>query len=600
MKRGCCGLARRRARAVAGVPLAPPSRPVRAAPPRAATRPPTRHARRPCRDDGHRKPTPATTTAGRGDVPAGASASRGVRVGGLERRRGDRRRRAARSRGRCASSSTARASQLQPARSSRPPYVDGAVGTRAARRARRERRPRRLGPRRRRARRRRAAREAVRPRGAATRALSLRDGRAVHHAASVAGRRLDRATLVARDRARADARTRACRCASRRRRSSRAVTARQLGPVIVINRGPNRLSLFKRHRARGAVRRRDRPGDLPDAGRPLPHRRQVDEPVVVPADVRRRGRSGLKPVPPGPGNPLGTRWMGLSAPGVGIHGTPDPARSATASRTAASGCRSRGRVAVRPRRRRHDRLHRLMRGRCALRPPRSPSCSALLGAARLGRRALGGSKVAQRGRRRARSSPRRRSRGRASTRAGSSASRRCAGRSSCSTSGRRTARRASTRRRTLAAAAERWAGKDVVFLGVDEHDLRGPALKFMRPLRHHVPDRQRRRARSIGHYGVTGYPETFFIDRRGRVVPPHIGIGPVVDAATELDAGIRQRARVDVRLARCVVAALALALARRRRSRASSTRRRASSRPSSSARRATRRSTSRPRRSRSR
>jgi lipoprotein-anchoring transpeptidase ErfK/SrfK len=34
---------------------------------------------------------------------------------------------------------------------------------------------------------------------------------------------------------------------------------------------------------------------------------------------------GLKPIPPGPGNPLGTRWMGLSAPGVGIHGTPDDA-----------------------------------------------------------------------------------------------------------------------------------------------------------------------------------------------------------------------------------------------------------------------------------
>ena len=33
----------------------------------------------------------------------------------------------------------------------------------------------------------------------------------------------------------------------------------------------------------------------------------------------------LKPVPPGPGNPLGTRWMGLSAPLVGIHGTPDAA-----------------------------------------------------------------------------------------------------------------------------------------------------------------------------------------------------------------------------------------------------------------------------------
>jgi lipoprotein-anchoring transpeptidase ErfK/SrfK len=34
---------------------------------------------------------------------------------------------------------------------------------------------------------------------------------------------------------------------------------------------------------------------------------------------------GLKPVPPGPDNPLGTRWMGLSVPGVGIHGTDEPA-----------------------------------------------------------------------------------------------------------------------------------------------------------------------------------------------------------------------------------------------------------------------------------
>ncbi|MSO95199.1 MAG: hypothetical protein EXQ81_05315 [Thermoleophilia bacterium] len=31
-----------------------------------------------------------------------------------------------------------------------------------------------------------------------------------------------------------------------------------------------------------------------------------------------------KPIPPGPGNPLGTRWMGLSAPNVGIHGTSSP------------------------------------------------------------------------------------------------------------------------------------------------------------------------------------------------------------------------------------------------------------------------------------
>jgi lipoprotein-anchoring transpeptidase ErfK/SrfK len=42
-----------------------------------------------------------------------------------------------------------------------------------------------------------------------------------------------------------------------------------------------------------------------------------------------------KPVPPGPGNPLGTRWMGISAPGVGIHGTPD---AASIGYSASHGC----------------------------------------------------------------------------------------------------------------------------------------------------------------------------------------------------------------------------------------------------------------------
>ena len=44
---------------------------------------------------------------------------------------------------------------------------------------------------------------------------------------------------------------------------------------------------------------------------------------------------GLSPVPPGPGNPLGTRWMGLSAAGVGIHGTPD---AASIGYSASHGC----------------------------------------------------------------------------------------------------------------------------------------------------------------------------------------------------------------------------------------------------------------------
>jgi lipoprotein-anchoring transpeptidase ErfK/SrfK len=45
--------------------------------------------------------------------------------------------------------------------------------------------------------------------------------------------------------------------------------------------------------------------------------------------------AGEKPIPPGPGNPLGTRWMGISSPGVGIHGTPD---AASIGYSASHGC----------------------------------------------------------------------------------------------------------------------------------------------------------------------------------------------------------------------------------------------------------------------
>lgn len=34
--------------------------------------------------------------------------------------------------------------------------------------------------------------------------------------------------------------------------------------------------------------------------------------------------AGLEPVPPGGSNPLGTRWIGTSAPAIGMHGTPNP------------------------------------------------------------------------------------------------------------------------------------------------------------------------------------------------------------------------------------------------------------------------------------
>ncbi|MFP3868685.1 MAG: L,D-transpeptidase family protein [Desulfobacteraceae bacterium] len=49
---------------------------------------------------------------------------------------------------------------------------------------------------------------------------------------------------------------------------------------------------------------------------------------VVPTSIQRemeaKGREVLTSVPPGPSNPLGSYWMAISAPGVGIHATPRP------------------------------------------------------------------------------------------------------------------------------------------------------------------------------------------------------------------------------------------------------------------------------------
>jgi cytochrome c biogenesis protein CcmG, thiol:disulfide interchange protein DsbE len=96
--------------------------------------------------------------------------------------------------------------------------------------------------------------------------------------------------------------------------------------------------------------------------------------------------------------------------------------------------------------------------------------------------------------------------------------------------------------------AKKWAGKDVVFVGVDEQDLSGPATKFMQRFDITYPVISDD-GPLIGHYGVSGYPETFFIDKRGRVIPlpPNKSgqVGHIVGPATPelLDLGIRTAMR---------------------------------------------------------
>jgi lipoprotein-anchoring transpeptidase ErfK/SrfK len=102
------------------------------------------------------------------------------------------------------------------------------------------------------------------------------------------------------------------------------VTRRSLSsPVIVIHRESKRLRLYRGMRLWRnfgiAVGQASYPTPLGRFEIIVMHR----YPWWFPPDSD--WARGAAPVPPGPGNPLGTRWMGLSSPGVGIHGTPDPA-----------------------------------------------------------------------------------------------------------------------------------------------------------------------------------------------------------------------------------------------------------------------------------
>jgi lipoprotein-anchoring transpeptidase ErfK/SrfK len=94
-------------------------------------------------------------------------------------------------------------------------------------------------------------------------------------------------------------------------------------PVIVIHRGINRLFFYNGTRL---VRVFPVATGQPAWPTPLGHFEigvKQKNPWWYPP-TQDSWAAGAKPIPPGPGNPLGTRWMGLSAPGVGIHGTSEP------------------------------------------------------------------------------------------------------------------------------------------------------------------------------------------------------------------------------------------------------------------------------------
>ncbi len=102
------------------------------------------------------------------------------------------------------------------------------------------------------------------------------------------------------------------------------VTPSHFGPVIVITRGANTLRLYDSHRLVRTFRVATGQAIYPTPAGIWHIVNKQRNPWWYPPTTSVWAK-GLKPVPPGPSNPLGTRWMGLDAAGVGIHGTDAPA-----------------------------------------------------------------------------------------------------------------------------------------------------------------------------------------------------------------------------------------------------------------------------------
>jgi hypothetical protein len=136
------------------------------------------------------------------------------------------------------------------------------------------------------------------------------------------GRRIDRRDAVA-------AIVRALETHRRRAISLRATrvrpvtTRRDYGPIVVIRRESKRLFLYRGMRYARSFVVATGMNDYPTPIGRFTIVARWKHPWWYPPNSA--WAEGKDPIPPGPGNPLGTRWMGLNAPGVGIHGTPDAA-----------------------------------------------------------------------------------------------------------------------------------------------------------------------------------------------------------------------------------------------------------------------------------
>jgi cytochrome c biogenesis protein CcmG/thiol:disulfide interchange protein DsbE len=65
--------------------------------------------------------------------------------------------------------------------------------------------------------------------------------------------------------------------------------------------------------------------------------------------------------------------------------------------------------------------------------------------------------------------------------------------------------------------------RSVMLVGINIQDKEEPARKFLQQFSHTFPNAPDPQGRASVDYGVYGVPETFFIDRAGRVRAKHVG-----------------------------------------------------------------------------
>jgi cytochrome c biogenesis protein CcmG/thiol:disulfide interchange protein DsbE len=75
----------------------------------------------------------------------------------------------------------------------------------------------------------------------------------------------------------------------------------------------------------------------------------------------------------------------------------------------------------------------------------------------------------------------------------------------------------------LERAWRRYREAGVAFIGVNIQDKEEPARRFLARFNHTFPNAPDRDGRVMVDYGVYGVPETFFIDRQGRVRGKRVG-----------------------------------------------------------------------------